>query len=389
MTDDPSPHREAASGRQEESPAAADRMEHRPGEVVPAAIGRGRRSSRLRGRFIPALGAAMTATVVAVSAVLFAAHAPGRSGGRGPAVEPAHTITLDTAPRPNQFLFAEVRITARLSCKRPPPSVDPAHPMTVLGHSTCTAAPPETLRNWLSVNGTKNGRVDQTMPGGKHASMPLPGCSLDEQQSADKHKQCFPADVDQSRLPANVTWMARYLNQQIDEASAGAVSVYARPPAGTAFDDPADATSMVYFLERWTTPRTLREFRQMVRAGTDNSHIPHAVLEFVYAGRLGMVSYVPPTVRPVLFQAITKIPGVTVRRGVTDVAGRPAIAVGLTGARTEYTHNDYFFDPTTKQCLGERITATRAHDGIPAGTIVRATAITWMGYVDRVGQLPP
>jgi hypothetical protein len=351
MTDDPSPHSEAN--------------------------GRGRPSSRLRGRHMLALGAAMTATVVAVPAVLAAVRAPGRSGSRGPAVESAHTITLTTPPRPDQFLFAEIRITAHLSCT--PPRTDPAHPMAVrLG--TCTAAPPETLRDWLSVDGTKNGRMDRTMPGGRHTSIPLPGCSLDEQQSADKHKQCFPADVDQSRLPANVTRMVRHLDQQTYVAHDEAEEAYAGQLAPAAFNDPADTSNMFYFLDR----RIPREIRRM-----DDSHdVPHAGLEFAYAGRLGMVSYVPSTVRPVLFQAITKIPGVTVRPGVTDVAGRPAIAVGLTASRTEYTHNDYFFDPATQQCLGERITATRAHDGIPVGTAVRAIAVTWMGYVDQVGRLP-
>jgi hypothetical protein len=377
VTDDPSPHSEAGGDRQEESLAAADRREHRLGEAVPAANGRGRRSSWLRGRLMLALGAAMTAMVVAVPAVLCAVHAPGQSGGRGPAVESAHTITLDTPPRPDQFLFAEIQITAHWSCM--PPSADPEHPLAVrLG--TCTAAPPVTLRDWLSVDGTKNGRMDQTMPGGKHASMPLPGCSLDEQQSADKHKQCFPADVDQSRLPANVKRMARYLDQQLYVKRDEAEDAYAGQLAPAAFNDPTDVSNMFYFLDQ----RIPREIRQM----DDSRDVPHAGLEFAYAGRLGIVSYVPLTVRPVLFQAITKISGVTVRPGVTDVAGRPAIAVGLTASRTEYTHNDYFFDPATRQCLGERITATRAHDGIPVGTAVRAIAVTWMGYVDQVGRLP-
>ena len=87
-------------------------------------------------------------------------------------------------------------------------------------------------------------------------------------------------------------------------------------------------------------------------------------------------TYVPPAARAALFQAIARIPAMTVVRNVHDAAGRPGIAVRH---HIDNEFIDLIFDPVTYQYLGGGISLS----GQTYRTTNRRVAI-----VDRAGQLP-
>jgi hypothetical protein len=60
----------------------------------------------------------------------------------------------------------------------------------------------------------------------------------------------------------------------------------------------------------------------------------------------------PPKEEAAIFQAIKRIPRVTLIKGRADAAGRPAIALGL---ETGYDHDEVLLDPKTYAYLGDRV----------------------------------
>lgn len=113
---------------------------------------------------------------------------------------------------------------------------------------------------------------------------------------------------------------------------------------------------------------------------------------------------VPPRLQATLYRALATIPGVVVERNVTDLAGRPTIAVGH--ARDGQRH-DILLDPRTFEYRGDRSVLTRDFPapsrtartarrpgrvafpfGGRAGTELTASARLAAGIVDRPGQLP-
>jgi hypothetical protein len=115
---------------------------------------------------------------------------------------------------------------------------------------------------------------------------------------------------------------------------------------------------------------------------------------------LRVVAVVPPKLEAATFQAMKKLPGVTVRRNVRDVRGRPAIAVV---GRTDGTvgnvplDEEVLLDPGTYAYRGDRMLMTgdlrtRQKGGgtevIKAGTVNIASEIVQVGIVDKPGRLP-
>jgi hypothetical protein len=90
---------------------------------------------------------------------------------------------------------------------------------------------------------------------------------------------------------------------------------------------------------------------------------------------LGTVEAPPPKIAAALFGAAAKIPGVTVRRDVTDAAGGHGIAVAMTftvkpGPRTMY---ELIFNPRTYRYIGQQQIVMRSAHG--PGTLLSATTL--------------
>jgi hypothetical protein len=81
----------------------------------------------------------------------------------------------------------------------------------------------------------------------------------------------------------------------------------------------------------------------------------------------GMLQTVqPPDVRAALYQALAKIPGVTVTQGATDAAGRRGVAFSRAAAiegpgSSDWLRLEIILDPTTYHYLGARHVVTRDH----------------------------
>ncbi|MEO3785377.1 CU044_5270 family protein [Actinocorallia sp. B10E7] len=112
-------------------------------------------------------------------------------------------------------------------------------------------------------------------------------------------------------------------------------------------DDPGCRSDSKYRSDLPTTPDA------MYRWLYDNSQgdNPPDVQAFDTVGSAIRESYVPPKARAALFAAASRIPGVTVTRDVTDLAGRKGVAVGQSW---HGTRQELIFDAVTYRFLGER-----------------------------------
>lgn len=110
-----------------------------------------------------------------------------------------------------------------------------------------------------------------------------------------------------------------------------------------------------------------------------NSHgqNPRDVQAFITAGDLIREAYLPPAALAAVFEAVARIPGVTVVHGVHDAAGRPGVAVGLGGRRGR---DELIFDAGTYRYLGERELA--------GGQVAGQAAQLRVAIVDSAGQVP-
>jgi hypothetical protein len=95
--------------------------------------------------------------------------------------------------------------------------------------------------------------------------------------------------------------------------------------------------------------------------------------------------YLPPDTAAALFEAAATIPGSTVLRNQTDLAGRPGLAVSRVNGEFR---QDLIFDLPTHRYLGERDTELRDTSIYAKGTVVGASALLRVAIVDRAGQLP-
>ncbi|TMR39705.1 CU044_5270 family protein [Actinomadura geliboluensis] len=102
-----------------------------------------------------------------------------------------------------------------------------------------------------------------------------------------------------------------------------------------------------------------------------------------------------PETEAAIFRAIKLIPGVTPVEGEVEIAGRPAIALGLTVEG--WLHEEVLLDPKTYAYLGERAiavkTRTFASEGGPAvtvkaGTLQRLMVRVAIGVVGKSGERP-
>lgn len=102
----------------------------------------------------------------------------------------------------------------------------------------------------------------------------------------------------------------------------------------------------------------------------------------------------PPKEEAAIFQAIKKIPHVTLIKGRVDAAGRPAIALGL---EKDAIHEEVLLSPKTYAFLGDRVITikdqTLESNGEPktfvkTGTLQSERLRTAVGVVAKPGQRP-
>jgi hypothetical protein len=68
--------------------------------------------------------------------------------------------------------------------------------------------------------------------------------------------------------------------------------------------------------------------------------------------------YLPPATKAALFQAVSRLPGVTTKQGVVDLAGRPGVGVHIDAPEgASAKGGDLIFDPRTYTFLGTTYTA--------------------------------
>jgi|GEM_PF-3801398 len=103
--------------------------------------------------------------------------------------------------------------------------------------------------------------------------------------------------------------------------------------------------------------------------------------------RLALVSARERALRAAAFNALAELPGIGLRHGVTDVAGRRGDA--LTWVRDRGFGDELIFDPRTSQVLaqGEMIFGPPStHEyGVPPGTPFQETALLRSEIVDSGG----
>lgn len=147
---------------------------------------------------------------------------------------------------------------------------------------------------------------------------------------------------------------------------------YNGPPAVMRM--PTDTATMAEWLKGEKT-----EFPRSITVGLCTDRGTHCWNEFPTATAILRSHYVPPASTAVMFRALSKVPGITVTRNVTDAMGRRGIAVGQPwkdGSRFEL-----IFDPVTYRWLG-----TRGVD--KNGAVLDSLVVVKVAVTDKAGQQP-
>jgi hypothetical protein len=98
----------------------------------------------------------------------------------------------------------------------------------------------------------------------------------------------------------------------------------------------------------------------------------------------------PPELRAALYQALTRLDGVKLVGGVTDLAGRPAVSVAIDVDRPLHERNELLLEPATGRLLGARSVLTRKVPGwrVPAGTVIDERVFLEASVVDSRSTRP-
>ncbi|TDD91343.1 CU044_5270 family protein [Actinomadura rubrisoli] len=249
----------------------------------------------------------------------------------------------DLKPRPDQFLYVESRDYQR-------PGPDPEVEEGGAGKR----------RAWLSIDGRHAGLIRGSENGRKEESTWLCSNSAEGQEGA-----------------ANPTSR----NPRVD---------LAHPPTGCRSEG-ALLTGM---------PNSVEAMRRWLYKHSHGDNPPD-VQAFTTVGDSIREHYVQPRTLSLLFAAAARLPGVTVTRGVTDLAGRKGIAVGQTW---QQVRKELIFDARTYALLGERTVVDLQSTWRPSGaspspsgsarapgkqgTVLYASAELKMAVTDRAGQQP-
>lgn len=200
------------------------------------------------------------------------------------------------------------------------------------------AQPASKSHFWLSADGTADGLIRRRPVGSpdqpdSYRDHPLSGCRNGRRPVRDKDDKVIPGS-----------------------------SQRCEPRPGYLHGLPTDADEMLRYLHANSQGQNGRDTEA-----------------FMTAADLITTAHLPSGARAALFEALAKIPGVSVAGDITDVAGRPGTAVVM-------NHNgmrDYLiFDVKTHAYLGRQETVA------DSGDLVWAEAQLRVAAVNRAGQLP-
>jgi hypothetical protein len=106
---------------------------------------------------------------------------------------------------------------------------------------------------------------------------------------------------------------------------------------------------------------------------------------FITAGDLIRANYIRPAALAAVFEAVARIPGVSVVHGAVTADGRRGIAVQRTFAGES---QQLIFDRATHAFIGERVVITGPPVKIKPGTVGSSTTILRIAIVNQAGQQP-
>jgi hypothetical protein len=140
--------------------------------------------------------------------------------------------------------------------------------------------------------------------------------------------------------------------------------------------------------------RLLAALTERVRASPQlhgASRPPVTVELFGTVGYLLEYYPLPPQLRAALYQVLTRLEGVRLVGGVTDLAGRPAVAVTIHVDQLLQERNELLLEPATGRLLGTRSVLTREVPGwrVPAGTVLEERVFLEASVVDSRTTRPP
>ncbi|UIX31701.1 CU044_5270 family protein [Streptomyces sp. GQFP] len=265
----------------------------------------------------PALTAGAVATVAALTfVVLPGGGADGTSATNGrSAVTLLENIALaaegtevPSGIRDDQFVYVKSRIAYMTYTNGGPGKLDPVHDREI----------------WLSVDGVRNGLLEEDKQGLRHQVLSLEEGPLGKPKTplATSYRSLSKLPTDPDKM---LDWLYETVAKEVD-------------------DEQPD---------------------QDYRA-------------FVLFGDLIRETLMPPKVGAALYRAAAKIPGVEVVPDVRDTTGRTGIAVTRTGADGE--EEQLIFDKKTYTFLGERV--------LDDGKLVGSSSVLERAVVDRAGQRP-
>ncbi|GAA4599742.1 CU044_5270 family protein [Planotetraspora phitsanulokensis] len=274
------------------------------------------------------LAAALTAGVLTTQVVNVGGSPPASTASAAVRILQGAASEARSRPmvavRGDQFVYAE-SITTAIGMPQAQ-GADPAD-MTVVS---------QRRQAWFSADGTRDGVIrERARSGGDVRVIDLPGCRD---------------------------------GVRVQSKGGKAVGQPCEPEPRYRTDLPTDADGMLAHL---------------YRAGGDTKN-PRDQDAFTAAGDLIRETYLSPASLAAVFDAVARIPGVTVVGDVKDEAGRTGVAVALT--QVQGSRAELIFDARTHAFLGERSTQVRDQDGLTAGQVLDSTAILKIAIVDRAGQ---
>lgn len=301
----------------------------------------GRTPGRRRLLWLAPVGAAAAVSGLLLSGVAL----PGLPGvGRGavaarptgPASAAAREILLAAAsaarsepvrvPEPSSFVYVRERQVVYTDSNSGP------------GGSIVTAEVEAVTESWRSVDGRRDGGALQTgTPGATPEGLTtLPGCSEADESRTGFSSQGLP-------LPCS-------------------------PTPGFRTDLPTEPAAAL----------------ARIRTGEDGKQVTRDVLAFLNAQEL-LADSMPPDSRAAILEAIAGLAGVQVTPDVLTVTGVRGIAIGVASTTTR---EEILLDPQTYEQIGDRSVALKPSRGLPAGTVLRSTALLQRAVVDDVGRRP-
>ena len=105
---------------------------------------------------------------------------------------------------------------------------------------------------------------------------------------------------------------------------------------------------------------------------------------------LAIAGYLTPAQRAAFYDVALRLPGVVVRRGVKDAAGRLGTSVAMDLTASNYRQRTtLIFDPRTGALLAEKLSTLDGNAmGYPAGTPTGMTTYARAEVVDRIRERP-